>query len=77
MPDSATVFTEDSNVAKLTYKSGRLYQLASAFMLAHPYGYPQIMSSFHFSEYDQGAFASTQFSSQQVPERKGTTWSSL
>lgn len=45
---------DSSNAAKLTYKSGKLYQLASAFMLAHPYGYPQIMSSFHFSDYDQG-----------------------
>jgi len=46
--------SKDSNVAKLTYKSGKLYKLASAYMLAHPYGYPQIMSSFHFSSYDQG-----------------------
>ena len=30
------------------------YLLATAFMLAHPYGYPQVMSSFHFTEYDQG-----------------------
>ena len=28
-------------------------------MLAHPYGYPQIMSSFHFSDYDQGALPRT------------------
>eukprot|EP00435_Cladocopium_sp_Y103_P049123 s15_g14.t1 len=45
---------DDVNAAKLTYKSGRLYLLATAFMLAHPYGYPQVMSSFHFTEFDQG-----------------------
>ncbi|CAK9085183.1 4-alpha-D-glucan glucanohydrolase) [Durusdinium trenchii] len=46
--------SQDVNAAKLTYKSGKLYLLATAFMLAHPYGYPQVMSSFHFTEYDQG-----------------------
>lgn len=46
--------SQDVNAAKLTYKSGRLYLLATAFMLAHPYGYPQVMSSFHFTEFDQG-----------------------
>merc|ERR1719223_947895 len=40
--------------ALLTYKHSRLYELASIFMLAHPYGYPKIMSSFYFSNYDQG-----------------------
>ncbi|CAJ1366138.1 unnamed protein product [Effrenium voratum] len=46
--------SKDVNAAKLTYKSGKLYLLATAFMLAHPYGYPQVMSSFHFREFDQG-----------------------
>ncbi len=38
----------------LTYKDGQLYTLANIFMLAWPYGYPQIMSSYDFKERDQG-----------------------
>jgi len=40
--------------SRLTYKSKKLYKLANAFMLAHPYGYPQVMSSYHFEDFDQG-----------------------
>ena len=29
-------------------------QVASAFMLAHPYGFPRVMSSFSFQNSDQG-----------------------
>ncbi|MGB2567929.1 carbohydrate-binding module family 20 domain-containing protein [Micromonospora citrea] len=32
----------------LTYKNGARYYLADAFMLAHPYGRPQLMSSYAF-----------------------------
>ncbi|MFR9774789.1 carbohydrate-binding module family 20 domain-containing protein [Micromonospora sp. MS34] len=32
----------------LTYKNGDRYYLADAFMLAHPYGRPQLMSSYAF-----------------------------
>eukprot|EP00930_Biecheleria_cincta_P027929 TRINITY_DN19514_c0_g1_i1.p1 TRINITY_DN19514_c0_g1~~TRINITY_DN19514_c0_g1_i1.p1 ORF type:complete len:516 (-),score=101.09 TRINITY_DN19514_c0_g1_i1:115-1662(-) len=47
--------TKDTVTAsKLTYKSKKLYALANAFMLAHPYGYPQVMSSYHFEDFDQG-----------------------
>lgn len=38
----------------VTYKDGRLYDLANVFMLAYPYGYPQVMSSYAFSNGDQG-----------------------
>ncbi|MCU0569829.1 MAG: alpha-amylase family protein [Oculatellaceae cyanobacterium Prado106] len=38
----------------LTYKSGALYDLANIFMLAYPYGKPQVMSSFDFTSSDQG-----------------------
>lgn len=31
-----------------------LFRLAQIFMLTYPYGYPQIYSGFHFSNYDQG-----------------------
>jgi alpha-amylase len=39
----------------MTYKdSGNLYMLGNVFMLAWPYGYPQIMSSYAFSDNNQG-----------------------
>ncbi|MBF2086920.1 alpha-amylase family protein [Thermoleptolyngbya sp. C42_A2020_037] len=38
----------------LTYKDGPLYDLANVFMLAHPYGKPLVMSSYDFSDGDQG-----------------------
>jgi alpha-amylase len=38
----------------VTYKDGSLYNLAVAFMLAHPYGYPSIMSSYDFTDSDHG-----------------------
>jgi alpha-amylase len=38
----------------LTYKDGKLYDLANIFMLAYPYGIPQVMSSYDFSSSDQG-----------------------
>lgn len=38
----------------LTYKVPKQYKMASAFMLAHPFGTPRVMSSFSFSDTDQG-----------------------
>ena len=38
----------------LTYKNGKLYDLANLFMLAFPYGTPQVMSSYAFTKPDQG-----------------------
>ncbi|XP_063696476.1 alpha-amylase A-like [Culicoides brevitarsis] len=38
----------------LTYKQGKIYKMAVAFTLAHPYGIPRIMSSFAFDNSDQG-----------------------
>lgn len=38
----------------LTHKSRRSYIMAVSFMLAHPYGWPRVMSSFKFSAFDQG-----------------------
>jgi len=55
---SAVVFIDNHDSqrgeAQLTYKDGSLYQLANIFMLAHPYGYPKVMSSYYFSAHDQG-----------------------
>ncbi|XP_060660223.1 alpha-amylase A [Drosophila nasuta] len=38
----------------LTYKVAKQYKMASAFMLAHPFGTPRVMSSFAFDDTDQG-----------------------
>jgi alpha-amylase len=38
----------------LTHKHWDEYELANIFMLAWPYGYPKIMSSYRFSDSDQG-----------------------
>jgi len=40
--------------AALTHMSGAVYNLANIFMLAHPYGYPKVMSSYYFSDTDAG-----------------------
>jgi alpha-amylase len=46
--------TQRNGRARLTYKDGTTYALAEAFMLAFPFGTPQVMSSFAFSGPDQG-----------------------
>ncbi|XP_055524227.1 alpha-amylase A-like [Wyeomyia smithii] len=38
----------------LTHKVSKNYKMATAFMLAHPYGIPRVMSSFFFDDGDQG-----------------------
>jgi alpha-amylase len=40
----------------ITFEDGRLYDLANVFMLAYPYGYPKVMSSYDFhGDTDTGA----------------------
>ncbi|WP_445365198.1 alpha amylase C-terminal domain-containing protein [Microbulbifer sp. ANSA001] len=38
----------------LTYHDGAKYNLANVFMLAHPYGYPKVMSGYDFTDTDIG-----------------------
>ncbi|KAK7484352.1 hypothetical protein BaRGS_00024357 [Batillaria attramentaria] len=38
----------------LTYKQSRLYKMATAFMLAWPYGVARVMSSYNFTDATQG-----------------------
>ena len=38
----------------LTYKNGTDYISAVSFMLAWPYGLPRVMSSYAFTNFDQG-----------------------
>lgn len=60
--DSALVFIDNHDTQRghgagggpLTHKEAKLYELANAFMLAYPYGRPDIMSSYRFESTDQG-----------------------
>lgn len=38
----------------LTHKKPKTYRMATAFLLAHPFGIPRIMSSYSFNSTDQG-----------------------
>ncbi|VDP22457.1 unnamed protein product, partial [Heligmosomoides polygyrus] len=44
----------DTSPYVVTYKDGDQYRLAVAYMLAWPYGYPRVMSSFYFTQHDHG-----------------------
>ncbi len=59
-----------SNV--LTYKNGDLYNLANVFMLAWPYGYPKVMSSYAFSNSEQGPPSQTVY--QNGSAQCGSAW---
>ncbi|MFL1456069.1 carbohydrate-binding module family 20 domain-containing protein [Marinobacter sp. GN3S48] len=59
-----------SNV--VTYKDGSVYNLANVFMLAWPYGYPKVMSSYSFSDGDQGPPAQTVY--QDGSAQCGDAW---
>ena len=62
--NSAVVFVDNHDNQRghggggnvITYEDGRLYDLANVFMLAYPYGYPKVMSSYDFhNDTDAGA----------------------
>lgn len=57
--DEAFVFVDNHDNQRgggdiLTYKSTKRYTMATAFVLAHTYGIPRIMSSFQFDSSEQG-----------------------
>lgn len=60
--------------ALLTYKDGRIYEMATVFMLAHPYGYPKVMSSYYFNDKDQGPPHSSVHSGGGVNCFSGKPW---
>lgn len=60
--------------APLTYKNGALYNLINIFMLAHPYGYPKVMSSYYFSGHDQGPPGSAVHDGSNVNCGDGHPW---
>ena len=59
--DQALVFVDnhdnqrgDGGGSVITYKEARLYKMAQAFVMAQPYSFPRIMSSYAFDSHDQG-----------------------
>lgn len=44
----------ERNDSTLTYKDGATYTLANVFLLAHPYGSPNVYSGYEFEDYDAG-----------------------
>ncbi|KAK2575071.1 hypothetical protein KPH14_008807 [Odynerus spinipes] len=52
----ALVFIDNHDTQRsdgvLTYRISKLYKMAVALMLAHPYGTPRVMSSYHFNKFD-------------------------
>jgi alpha-amylase len=60
--DQAIVFVDNHDLQRghaggtviVNYKDGARYDLAVAFMLAYPYGYPLVMSSYEFEDHEQG-----------------------
>ena len=63
--DDAVVFVDNHDTQRhhdghaFSYKAGDRYLLANVFMLAWPYGYPKVMSSFDFDDRVAGAPART------------------
>mmetsp|Transcript_27313 Transcript_27313/g.38637 ORF Transcript_27313/g.38637 Transcript_27313/m.38637 type:complete len:477 (-) Transcript_27313:47-1477(-) len=60
--------------APITYKDGDKYRIANYFMLAHPYGYPKVMSSYYFNDHDQGPPSTPVHSSGNVACFMGQPW---
>jgi alpha-amylase len=60
--DQAIVFVDNHDLQRghaggaiiVNYKDGERYNLAVAFMLSYPYGYPMVMSSYRFEDDGQG-----------------------
>lgn len=50
----------------LTHENPYNYKLAAAFMLANDYGFPRVMSSFHFSGSDDGPPHNNDYSTKDV-----------
>ena len=46
----------------VTHKTPREYKQAVAYMLAHPYGFAQVMSSYYFESTDEGPPHNADFS---------------
>ena len=78
--DKAAIFVtnwdteRDSSTRVLTYKDGAKYSLANAFMLAYPYGTPNIYSGYKFTQRDESAPGATDTSVPDVKCGKNSQW---
>ena len=85
--EKAIVFTDNHDNQRghggggkvVSHKNGTLYDLANVFVLAYPYGYPQIMSSYRFDNTDQGPPADEEGRTRAVyrgdePDCFGSSW---
>ncbi len=78
--DKAAIFVtnwdteRDSSTRVLTYKDGAKYSLANAFMLAYPYGTPNIYSGYKFTQRDESAPGATDTSVPDVTCGKDSQW---
>lgn len=68
--EQAVVFVDNHDTQRseptLTYKDGKPYDLANAFMLAYPYGTPKVMSSYEFDNSDASPPAGEDGTTNQV-----------
>jgi alpha-amylase len=77
--ESAVTFTDNHDTQRsssnvLTYKDGQYYNAANYFMLAHPYGYPKVMSSYYFTDTDAGPPSTPVHDGSHVNCDDGSTW---
>ena len=80
--DKSVVFTDNHDSQRghvgsgliLSYKRKDVYALANVFMLAYPFGYPRVMSSYVFSDTEAGPPSDAQGHTNWVypPQRGGT-----
>lgn len=77
--EKAVVFTDNHDNQRghgggghvVTHRDRSVYELANAFMLAWPYGYPKVMSSYRFSHGDQGPPTTPEGRSRPVQDADG------
>ena len=74
-PDKSVVFSDNHDMQRgeagsyLTFRDNDnhfAYTLGNVFMLAWPFGYPQIMSSYDFTRFDQGPPANSDGSTKSI-----------
>ncbi|MFI7023752.1 carbohydrate-binding module family 20 domain-containing protein [Micromonospora sp. NPDC049900] len=74
----AVVFVDNHDTQRenptLTYKSGARYYLADTFMMAHPYGRPQLMSSYAFGSVHGQGPPSTSNGTTLAADCTGSAW---
>lgn len=77
--NNAVVFTDNhdsqrTSNAKLVYRKGATYDLANVFVLAYPYGYPKLMSSYYFNdgEFSRGPPSDEEGNTKEVFNNDGT-----